>query len=83
MSFKVIPLDEALNLFEKEFEKVSFEFVNLENANKRVIAEDFYAPFDFPPFSKSTVDGYAVKASDTFGASESNPLYFKIKGKIK
>ncbi|MFW5749169.1 MAG: molybdopterin molybdotransferase MoeA [Halanaerobium sp.] len=59
------------------------ENLNLDNGLDRILAEDIYSPVDLPPFSRSTVDGYAVKAADTAGASASMPTYFEIAGSIE
>lgn len=59
------------------------EKLNLDNALGQILAEDLYSPVDLPPFSRSTVDGYAVKASDTEGASASMPTYFEIIGSVE
>lgn len=59
------------------------EKLNLDNALGRILAEDLLSPVDLPPFSRSTVDGYAVKASDTAGASAAMPTYFEITGSIE
>ena len=48
----------------------------------RVTAEDVFAPHPLPAFSRSTVDGYAVHARDTFGASESLPGYLRQIGEV-
>ncbi len=48
----------------------------------RVTAEDVLAPHPLPEFPRSTVDGYAVKARDTFGASDSLPGYLKLIGEV-
>lgn len=48
----------------------------------RVLAEDILAPHPLPEFPRSTVDGYAVRASDTFGASESLSAYLTLIGEI-
>lgn len=45
-------------------------------------AEDVIAPGMLPPFARSTMDGFAVRAADTFGASESIPALLKLKGNI-
>ena len=47
------------------------------------MAEDIVAPLDVPPFNRSTVDGYAVKAEDTFGADEDRPVTLKLCGRVK
>jgi len=59
------------------------EKLNLDNALGRILAEDIYSSVDLPPFSRSTVDGYAVKAADTAGASASMPTYFEVTGSIE
>jgi molybdopterin molybdotransferase len=48
----------------------------------RVLASDVVAPHPLPEFPRSTVDGYAVRAADTFGASESLPAYLTLVGEI-
>jgi molybdopterin biosynthesis enzyme len=62
---------------------VGKEVVSLEHAYNRILAEDVVAPMDVPPFNRSTVDGYAVKANDTFGADEDTPIILKLCGRIK
>ena len=52
------------------------ETVLLEAYN-RVLNEDIISTLDIPPFNRSTVDGYAVKAEDTFGADENQPAILK------
>ncbi|AWR96671.1 molybdopterin molybdenumtransferase MoeA [Acidianus sulfidivorans JP7] len=67
---------EALSLLIKE-KPLSFQTqeVNLFEALNKIVAEDIYSNIDLPPFSRSTVDGFAIKSSNT-------PGKFKIKGKI-
>ena len=48
----------------------------------RVLAEDIVAPHPLPEFQRTAVDGYAVRASDTFGASDSMPAYFALVGEV-
>src|SRR3954471_20234998 len=45
-------------------------------------AAPVYAPHDLPGFARSTVDGYAVRAADTFGASEGLPSYLDLAGAV-
>jgi molybdopterin molybdotransferase len=47
-----------------------------------VLAQDLSAPEPLPPFPRSTVDGYAVHAADTFGASASLPAYLRLVGEV-
>jgi molybdopterin molybdotransferase len=48
----------------------------------RVLAEDIHAPHPLPDFQRTTVDGYAVRARDTFGASDSLPAYLTLIGEV-
>jgi molybdopterin molybdotransferase len=48
----------------------------------RIAAHDIHCPYDLPEFSRCTVDGYAVNAADTFGASESMPAYLTVSAEI-
>lgn len=65
-----------------EFRCLPKEKVSLQEAYYRITYEDVLAPEDLPGFNRSTVDGFAVKAMDTFGAKESSPAYLTIKGEI-
>ena len=58
------------------------EEVSLEDAYGRVLAGDMLAPEDMPGFDRSTVDGYALKASDIFGATETTPSYLNVAHEI-
>lgn len=49
------------------------EAVELDEATGRFLAQDFYATEDLPGFDRSTVDGFALRARDVFGAQEANP----------
>ena len=48
----------------------------------RVLAEDIVAPHPLPAFPRATVDGYAVRAEDTFGAGPSAPSYLRLIGEV-
>lgn len=50
----------------------------LHQALYRVLAEDVVAPLDVPSFDRSNVDGFAVRAADTFGASEEEPVTLRL-----
>lgn len=58
------------------------ETVSLEAAWGRVLAADVVVPRDLPEFFRSTVDGYAVRAADTFGAGEGLPAYLSVVGEV-
>lgn len=77
-------VEEALKRLEScEFRKVDSEKVPIDNACGRILAEDVVAKFDFPHFDRSAVDGYAVIAEDTFGASLNNPVKLKLIGEVE
>jgi len=54
------------------------ERISLERAVGRVLASDIKADMDVPPFDRSAMDGYAVKAEETFEASQFNPVKLKV-----
>ena len=58
------------------------ELVDVLDAVGRLTTRDVRAPHPLPSFPRSTVDGYAVRASDTYGASESIPAYLTVSGEI-
>jgi molybdopterin molybdotransferase len=61
---------------------VETEMVPTYQASDRVTAETVLAPEHLPAFPRSTMDGYAVRARDTFGASESLPAYLEVVGEV-
>jgi len=81
---KLLSFDEAKQLLEQTFDAkpVGVETVSISEAHERVLAQDIVAPLNIPPFSRSTVDGYAVTAADTFGASEDQPVTLKFCGHV-
>jgi molybdopterin molybdotransferase len=80
--FQVVDLEEARALA-GGFAAVATERVSLAAGNGRVLAADFVAEVDLPGFRRSTMDGYAVCASSTFGASESAPALLTIVGSVE
>jgi molybdenum cofactor synthesis domain-containing protein len=80
---KLLTFDEAKKKIDDEFKPVFLgeEAVLLE-ANNRVLNEDVVSMLDIPPFNRSTVDGYAVKAQDTFGSDENKPVTLKVSGAV-
>ncbi|HZW04640.1 MAG TPA: molybdopterin molybdotransferase MoeA, partial [Anaerolineaceae bacterium] len=58
------------------------ETVAIEAAAGRTPAEGIAAPEALPPFPRSTVDGYAARAADTFGAGDSLPAYLTVIGEV-
>jgi len=61
---------------------LGLEKVDILEALGRILGEDVYAPRNIPPQDNSAMDGFAVNAEDTLGASPENPLLFEIKEDI-
>jgi molybdopterin molybdotransferase len=59
------------------------EEIETKNSINRVTFKDIIAPHSLPSFSRSTVDGFAVRAADTFGASDSLPIYLNLLGEVE
>lgn len=72
----------VLALIEKHFHPLGVETVNLFEAGGRCLAETVHAGEDVPGFNRSTVDGYAVSARETFGAQEGLPAIFECSGEV-
>jgi len=64
------------------FKPLSSEKVDIEDCLHRVLSEEIVSPINLPEFPRSTVDGFALKAKDTFGASERSPAIFQVIGEI-
>ncbi|MEA2115713.1 MAG: gephyrin-like molybdotransferase Glp [Thermodesulfobacteriota bacterium] len=79
--FQLISSSEFVDLFDR-FHALETETVPLGDSAGRVLAADVTAPEQLPPFSRSTMDGFAVRARDTFGCSESEPALLTIVGEI-
>lgn len=80
--FNVKTREEVEVIIEKNLTPLEGEIVPLSDALNRFSSVAVSAKVSFPTFSRSTVDGYAVKSRDTFGASEGFPALLKIIGKI-
>lgn len=69
----------AWDVFRGQFTpQVTAERVRVADALRRVLVQDAIAPHDLPTFVRSTVDGYAVSAADTHGASAGMPAYLDV-----
>ena len=80
---KVLTYQNARQLIIDHFPAREIECLPLENCNNRVLAQELTSPEDMPPFNRSTVDGYAVSAEDTFGSSESLPGMLDYTGSVQ
>lgn len=81
---KLLTYEEAKKAIELQLkpEPLGTEEILLLEAYNRVLAKDAVAELDIPPFHRSTVDGYAVKAEDTYGAEENQSLKLKVCGSV-
>lgn len=81
--FEVKPPDEALALWwERVTHRTGVERVSAYEALGRVTAEALHSPEALPAFRRATVDGFAVRAADTFGASDALPAYLTVAGEV-
>lgn len=73
-----IRLDKAIELVLSNIEVLKSEKVSFDKSFRRVLAEDLESKVNVPPFDRSAMDGFAVRAEDTFGADENNPKELEI-----
>lgn len=81
--FNVVAPDKALELLLQHMDsRVENELVSTSDSLGRVTAQDLTSPEDLPAFPRSAMDGFSVRASDTFGASEGLPAYLDVVGEV-
>ncbi|BCL60290.1 hypothetical protein DGMP_09830 [Desulfomarina profundi] len=80
----LITVDNALLILRKNLESLTRqeERIPLHQALDRILSYPVISPEDLPEKDRSTMDGYAVRAADTFGASHSMPCYLNITGEV-
>lgn len=80
----VVTIDEAKGIIDSDFKKeLESERVSIAQCTGRIVSSDIKSDSDVPGFDRSTVDGYAVRSKDLFGASESMPSILNLKGEVK
>ena len=81
---EVVSADEARTRFEAhlDLKPLAPETVPLVAALTRVLAHDVVAPVDAPPFDRSNVDGFALRAADSNGASDTTPKIFRLNAEV-
>ena len=77
--FEVLTVEQVIRLL-SAFSPLPPEEVELRESDGRVLAEDIIAKEDLPLTDRSAMDGYALRAADTFGATENNPSYLQCVG---
>jgi len=77
-------VEDARKVFLESFfmPQPAIERVSLVEALGRVLASDIVSQTALPDFARSSMDGYAVLARDTYGATESLPAYLKVSGEV-
>ena len=80
---KLTSLEEALTKLFGRIKPNPIKEVEVVEALNRVLGEDIESQMNIPPFNRSAMDGYAVKAEDTFGASPNNPKKINLIGVIE
>jgi molybdopterin molybdotransferase len=79
--FKVKTSEEVLEIL-KGFSHVGMETIPISEALNRILSSEIVCEEDMPGFSRSSMDGYAVRAKDTFGASDSLPAFLELAGEV-
>jgi molybdopterin molybdotransferase len=77
--FEVLTVEQVISLL-YAFSPLPPEQVELQESDGRILAENIIAEEDLPPADRSAMDGYALRAADTFGATENNPAYLRCVG---
>jgi molybdopterin molybdotransferase len=80
--FDVTDLETIMG-YAARFSALDTESVSLPEAVGRVLGEDVVSQENLPDFARSTMDGFAVRATSTFGASEANPVYLTVNGAVQ
>lgn len=86
--FKVSTPEEVVKLLKNNlnFKKIiqnNKKIIDIKNALYRILSKEVIVPANLPGFNRSIMDGYAIKAEDSFGASDSLPSYLKMIGEIQ
>ena len=79
----LLPFEEAKRVVEINIKPISrVETINIDDASVRVLAEDIVADLSVPSFDRAAMDGYAVKAEDTFGSGQLKPKTLELVGEL-
>jgi molybdopterin molybdotransferase len=79
---QLVSVSKAVGEVRNLAERCGQEQVPLNDALHRVLASDIYADVDIPGFTRSVVDGYAVRATETTGSSDAIPSMFALAGRV-
>ena len=79
---KRTPINTLFSLIKNHSHLLPAEDIPTVEASSRILAEDIISPANVPDFDRSAMDGYALNAEATFGATSYNPLMFKVVGQV-
>jgi len=79
---KLMPVPVAKKIIMRSMKNTEMELIDLDKGYQRIIAQDVISVLNSPPFDRSAMDGFAIRAEDTFGHSQTNPVQFKIVNRI-
>ena len=80
---KLTKLEDALDLLFTHIKLNPIEEIEISDSLNRILAVNILSEIDIPPFDRSAMDGYAIKAEDSFGASTSNSKQINLIGTIE
>ncbi|MFC1864936.1 gephyrin-like molybdotransferase Glp [Chloroflexota bacterium] len=79
----LLSFEEAKRVVEANIKPITrVEAINIDDASGRVLAEDIVATLSIPSFNRAAMDGYAVKAKDTFNSGQFNPKVLNLIGEL-
>lgn len=79
---KLVTINDAKRIIESLHIRAGISEVNIQYAAGLILAEDVFSEVDVPPFDRASMDGFAVRASDTFEAREDRPIALKLADSI-
>lgn len=79
---KLLDVAVARNRLLDKFEPLGVEMIRIEDANRRVVAQDITSPMDFPFFTNSAMDGFAVRVADLHLATSEKPVTLDVVGDV-
>ncbi|MFH0769371.1 MAG: gephyrin-like molybdotransferase Glp [Chloroflexota bacterium] len=80
----LLSFEEAKKVVEANINPITrIEAIDINDASERVLAEDVVATLSIPPFNRAAMDGYAVKAKDTFNAGQFSPKVLNLVGALQ
>jgi molybdopterin molybdotransferase len=78
----MLSVSKAQEILLAHFDPLGAESIPVERALNRVLCHPIYAVFDMPPFNNSSMDGFAVRSTDTYRARKNHPIHLNVVGDI-